>query len=168
LDAGFRRAATMMELTAPPSDVSAAAGFTRKLELSTEEMNAHAAGFTFARFAQDSLAPAGAGRRLMAAWITNSLAGRRQVLAEGRNFCTYALDGGELVIDLLSCIDRERGSAARLLAGIRAVAAEASAEIVRVTTEAENIPALRSYLRAGFTPVASRLALHLHHPGDWR
>ena len=105
--------------------------------------------------------PAEGAVELMRRWITNSLAGRREVLAIGRNFCSYAVDDARLTIDLLSCPDAGQGVAGRLLTSIHAQAAARSCVEMRVTTEAENIAAMRVYQRAGFVPMQSWAAMHL-------
>ncbi len=97
----------------------------------------------------------------MRRWITNSLGGRREVLAIGRNFCTFAVEGARLTIDLLSCPDAGQGVAGRLLTSIHAEAATRGCTELRVTTEAENVAAMRVYLRAGIVPVRSWAAMHM-------
>ncbi|MCG7522019.1 GNAT family N-acetyltransferase [Ruegeria sp. Ofav3-42] len=158
---GFRRVATLITLEAsplsePPEDIP-----DRSLQLSDNDLKHHAEGFVFQRFRQDSMIDSELAKEFMRLWITNSLAGRRETLARGSNFCTYCVTDQTLVIDLLSVIEPGRGIAGQLLQAIRSEGAARSATRVRVTTEAENSRALHSYVNAGFVPVMSETALHL-------
>lgn len=160
--AGFRKASTLVEFGASPDKArSPDSDVRREVSLTASDLDAHAQGFRFQRFRQDSRIPAAGSVELMRRWITNTLAGRREVLALGRNFCSYAVDGSRLTIDLLSCADAGQGVAGRLLTAIHAEAAARGCSELRVTTEAENIVAMRVYLRAGFVPVRSWAAMHL-------
>lgn len=164
--AGFRRASTLVEFSAVPEPRSGRdTAVARALSLSEDDLDTHAHGFRFQRFRQDARIPAEASVRLMRRWIANSLAGRREVLAIGRNFCTYAVDGERLVIDLLSCPDGGQGMAGRLLEAIEAEAAMRGCRELRVTTEAENVAAMKVYLRAGFRPALAWAAMHLVRDG---
>jgi hypothetical protein len=96
----------------------------------------------------------------MARWIENSLSGRFKVASIGRNFCTFGLAGDELAIDLLSCLDARQGFATRLLHSLATSAAATGAKRIRVTTEAENLGAVRLYLSCGFFPVRSTVCMH--------
>ena len=160
--AGFRKISTLVEFAAEPkAGVMAGDGVARQLVLSEGDLEAHAQGFRFQRFRQDPLIPANRSVELMRRWIANSLAGRREVLAIGRNFCSFAVDRNCLTIDLLSCLDAGQGMAGRLLDAIHAEAVDRRCSELRVTTEAENVAAMRVYLRAGFSPVLSWGAMHL-------
>lgn len=158
---GFRKASIMVEFEAPPL-VSALPDpkLARTCALSGADLTAHAAGFRFQRFRQDGRLPAERSIDLMRRWIANSLAGRRETLAIGPNFCTFSADDTCLTIDLLSCIDQGQGMAKRLLTSFHAEGQARGATILRVTTEAENARAMHSYARAGFVPVRSYVAMH--------
>ena len=159
---GFRKASTLVEFAAAPSgDAGQDDDVARMLDLSEADLDEHARGFRFQRFRQDPRLPRERSMALMRQWIANSLGGRREVLALGRNFCTFAVDGGRLTIDLLSCPEAGRGMAGRLMRAVHAEAAARGCGEVRVTTEAENTVAMRVYLRAGFLPVSSWAAMHL-------
>jgi len=163
---GFRRVTTQVELTATIGTQwsgAQAAGFTDSLVLDATDLTAHAASFVFSRFLQDPFIPRADAVRFMETWINNSLNGRRKVVAIGRNFCTYQLRETALEIDLLSCLDRRAGIATRLLSAIRTIAANADLPAVQVVTEAENVPALRTYVLSGFVPSKATLAMHLVH-----
>lgn len=158
---GFRRAATLVEFASQPLAGTAEFDVQRSLLLDPDSLDAHARGFRFQRFAQDSRLPVEKAVELMRRWITNSLAGRRETMAIGQNFCTYDVADGRLTIDLLSCIDRGRGMAAQLLGAIHQEAAARGCHEVRVTTEAENVTAMRVYMSGGFRPRAAYAAMHL-------
>jgi hypothetical protein len=130
------------------------------LEMDARTISAHAEGFRFARFNQDPRLPRTDVRRHMRRWIANSLGGTFQVLSIGRNFCTFRLVGDDLTIDLLSCLDTRRGYARRLLFSLAETGAVMGARRIHVTTEAENLAALRLYLACGFFPFRSTTCLH--------
>ncbi|MEQ9040545.1 MAG: hypothetical protein RIE24_19560 [Silicimonas sp.] len=160
--AGFRKASTLVEFaTAPYPRATRDPEQASELRLGDDDLDAHAAGFRFQRFMQDGRIPKAGSEALVRRWIANSLSGRRETLAIGRNFCTFAVDEGRLTIDLLSCLDTGQGMSGRLLACIHAEAASRGCGEVRVSTEAENAPAMRAYVRAGFRPVRSWAAMHL-------
>lgn len=163
LDAiGFRKASTLVEFEASTvADATADPGLSRSLELGSEDLGSHASGFRFQRLMQDARIDRARTTELMRRWIANSLAGRRETLAIGRNFCTFSVDEGRLTIDLLSCLDKGQGIGARLLRSVHAEAAARGSNQVRVTTESENIPAMRLYSSAGFRPFAAWAAMHL-------
>jgi hypothetical protein len=166
LDAiGFRKVSTLVEFETKPAAGSAAdPDLSRSLELGSEDLEAHATGFRFQRLMQDVRIDRARTSELMRRWIVNSLAGRRETLAIGRNFCTFSVHDGRLTIDLLSCLDKGQGIGARLLRCVHAEAAARGCTEVRVTTEAENITAMRLYSAAGFRPVAAWAAMHLVRP----
>lgn len=161
---GFCKAAVMIELVQPaPRDLPAPAMVPKTvahLTLAPAVLRQHAENFIFQRFRQDPQLPQAASIKLMEIWIKNALAGRRNVVAIRNNFCTYSIADAALTIDLLSCIDRGQGVATQLLTAVMAVARAAGVGQVRVTTEAENVIALRTYIRAGFVPENSTVALH--------
>ena len=167
---GFRRICSQVELSHDLAESGAmksvpAARLADRLALEAESLSAHAAGFRFARFLQDPLLPQAASRRLMERWIANSLSGRCKLAVIGSDFCSFKDKGAELVIDLLSCLETGRGHASGLLQAVLAHARDKGAERVRVVTEAENRPAMRTYRRNGFRPSApdggTALVLHL-------
>ena len=167
---GFRRICSQVELChnlaeADAVESAVAARLADRLELDAATLSAHAAGFRFARFLQDPLLPRAASRRLMERWIANSLSGRCKLAAIGSDFCSFKDKGPEIVIDLLSCLDTGRGHASGLLQAVLTYGRDKGAERVRVVTEAENLPAMRTYRRNGFRPSVSEggttLVLHL-------
>ncbi len=163
---GFRRVTTQVEFTAIIGIQwigAQAAAVTDSLVLDATDLTAHATSFVFSRFLQDPFVPRADAVRFMEAWISNSLSGRRKVVAIGKNFCTYQLRETSLEIDLLSCLDRRGGIATRLLSAIRTIAANAGLPAVHVVTEGENVPALRTYMSSGFFPSKATLVFHLVH-----
>lgn len=162
---GFRKASTLVEFeTKPAADTAADPDLSRSLELGSEDLDAHARGFRFQRLMQDVRLDRARTTELMRRWIKNSLAGRRETLAIGRNFCTFSVDRQRMTIDLLSCLDKGQGIGGRLLRSVHAEATARGCTEVRVTTEAENIGAMRLYSAAGFRPVAAWAAMHLVRP----
>lgn len=160
--AGFHRAATMVEFSATPaSGAGPDPEACDSLVLEASDLRSHAEGFRFQRFRQDGRIPVARSVAFMERWIANSISGRRRTLAIARNFCTFSVADGTLTIDLLSCLDTGRGMAGRLLRSVHGIAWRADCREMRVTTEAENARAMRSYTSAGFRPAASHVALHL-------
>ena len=164
-DLGFRKVSTLVEFeTKPAGDTAGDPALSRSLKLNPEDLEAHARGFHFQRLMQDVRMDRARTVELMRRWITNSLAGRRETLAIGRNFCTFAVVERRMTIDLLSCLDKGQGIGGRLLRSVHAEAAARGCTEVRVTTEAGNIGAMRLYSAAGFRPVAAWAAMHLVRP----
>lgn len=161
---GFRKAAVMVSLSQPVSPEQTDLKVQTALTLSDQDLLAHAEGFMFQRFRQDPRIDRKSVIHLMTTWISNSLAGRRKTVAIGRNFCTYSIAEDTLTIDLLSVLDTGRGIGLQLLMAIQMAAKAATASTLHVTTEAENSRALGLYVRAGYVPVSSSLALHWVRP----
>lgn len=170
LDLGFRRVCTQITLTGTPREGADDPGVTEaaRWPLSEGDLARHARGFRFSRFGQDVCVPPPLAERWIAAWLANSVSGRRRVLAIGPDLVTFAPPraDGVLTVDLVSVIRTRRGHASRLVAHLLAVAARAGARSVEVTTEAENVAAQRLYLGAGFTPTAARACLHWGSPRE--
>jgi len=158
---GFEKAATMVELSWQARALHIDLPHVEtELQLSADDLTAHAEQFIYQRFYQDPRISRSATVKLMHTWIANSLGGRRKSVSMGRNFCTYALNDDRVTIDLLSCIDRGQGIAAQLLVAVQGIAVQTGLPAVHVTTEAENMVALKTYVRAGFVPCATAVALH--------
>jgi RimJ/RimL family protein N-acetyltransferase len=166
---GFRRVSTQHRLIAKCAEDNGTLDTVQmsdRLALDPADITAHAASFRFSRFFQDPMVPPEDALRFMETWISNSLNGRRKVVAIGRNFCTYHERDAAIEIDLLSCLDRKQGIAARLLAAVREIAFSEGLPAVHVVTEGENAPALRTYASAGFGLSEALLAMHLVHRPD--
>jgi hypothetical protein len=164
---GFQKASTLIEFGGAPAGGQVPDPDLRhELSLSHEDLASHAQGFRFQRFRQDARIPEARSVTLMERWIDNSLGGRRETVAIGRNFCTFAVSGERLTVDLLSCLDTGQGVAGRLLAALHGIAGARGCRDIRVATEAENLAALRTYLRAGLLPVETWAALHLVRHDD--
>jgi len=165
LDLGFHRVCTQVTFAAPPSSAGPDSDIveSERWSLSGADLLEHARGFSFSRFAQDPRTPRALAERWIATWLGDSVAGRRRVLAMGPDVVTYALpdDDGVLTVDLVSVIRAGRGNGRRLVDHLRGLAGRLGAREVRVTTEAENVPAQRLYVAAGFAPVHARACFHL-------
>ncbi|MHC4992009.1 MAG: GNAT family N-acetyltransferase, partial [Planctomycetota bacterium] len=102
-------------------------------------------------------------------WAGNYFRGERGddlVVADTDGRCAgflLALHVGDaLVIDLVAVDDRWRGRG--LVGDMTRLAClrRAGARVLRVGTQVANIPALRAYIRLGFTVVQCRYVLHFH------
>lgn len=157
---GFRKVATQVELARAPGPGPSAPALPG-LDLAAGEIARHAANFVHDRFALDVAIPRAAHDRFWARRIANSLSGaRHRVVAREGGFVTFAGDGEDIRIDLVSVVEKRRGIAAELLARVVALAAREGRRAVRVVTECENAPALALYARAGFVPVRYESLLH--------
>jgi GNAT superfamily N-acetyltransferase len=157
---GFRKVATQVELARPPAPGPAAPALPG-LDLPPAEIARHAANFVHDRFALDVAIPRAAHDRFWARRIANSLSGaRHRVVAREGGFVTFARDGDDIRIDLVSVVAKRRGIASELLARLVSIAAREGRRAVRVVTECENAPALALYARAGFSPVRYESVLH--------
>lgn len=158
---GFRKSTTLITLLRPVDSAAVDPEATRKIFLSDTDLTDHAKGFIFQRFKQDPAFSSQIITHFMRTWVKNSLGGRRDTLAIGKNFCTFYTDRDTLKIDLVSVLDRGQGIGKRLLSSVMAVAAQKGLSNLEVTTEAENTHALRLYIQSGYVPNASWVALHL-------
>jgi len=152
LTRSFRKICTQVELSHHLTKVDSAdrVVVTDSLALANDEHRAHAEHFLTSRFRQDPHIPSEVANNLYAAWIANSLGGRKRIASLGVNFCSFDDKDGVRHIDLLSVLDKGRGYATELL---RAVASDAKSSGLRkilVTTEVENEPAMKAYRAAGF------------------
>jgi ribosomal protein S18 acetylase RimI-like enzyme len=132
------------------------------------------ASFRFTRFHLDPAISPGAADRIKRDWIDSYLRGLRGkellvALVDGRVAGFLAVledresDPPARVIDLVAVSDamRRRG-AARALTSRVASDAERASELVRVGTQAANLPATRMYERFGFRVVRTAYSLHMH------
>jgi GNAT superfamily N-acetyltransferase len=160
--AGFRRICTQVAFERASDPAALALPVQERLALSDAEILEHARGFRFSRFRQDARVPPERADAWMAAWLRNSVSGRKRVVAHERGLATFATDpeAGTLVIDLVSVCGGGRGVGRRLMSGVLAVAAASGSSRVVVRTEAENVPAMRLYTGVGFRQVESVACLH--------
>lgn len=169
-DLGFRRVCTQFELLHPLAGAEAGTGaepagapaieLSDSLALPDDVLWRHAHNFRFDRFSQDPLLPEAGVRTLYRRWIGNSLAGRKRVAHDGRNFCSYAERPDGWSIDLVSVLDAGRGIGLRIVSALVAHARTRGAPSLSVVTECENRPAWRLYLRSGFAPARFVTVFH--------
>lgn len=167
---GFRRICTQLELVHPLGSAPAngrpnlppvtAIEISDSLVLPEELLGRHARNFAYDRFSQDPLLPEAGVRTLYRRWIGNSLSGRKLVVHDGRNFCTYAEREGTWSIDLVSVLDAGRGVGTGLLAALVERGRAGRARSLTVVTECENRSAWRLYLRSGFEPARFTSVFH--------
>lgn len=170
---GFHRVCTQVTFHAaaamtPPDPAIVEAD---RWTLSPDDLDAHARGFVFSRFAQDVKTAPQLAQRWIRTWLANSVSGRRRVLALGPDVVTWAPPDkqGVLTIDLVSVLRAGQGHGSRLILHLRGLAGRLGASRVQVTTEAENVAAQRLYTRCGFELDHARACLHYthkraHHP----
>jgi ribosomal protein S18 acetylase RimI-like enzyme len=132
------------------------------------------ASFRFTRFHLDPAIPRRAADRIKRDWIDSYLRGLRGVellvaLVDGRvaGFLAVLQDGDAdppaRVIDLVAVSDQMRGrGAARALTARIAADAERESEVVRVGTQAANVPATHMYEQLGFRVARTAYTLHMH------
>lgn len=136
----------------------------KKVNLSVSHLEAHAQNFPYSRWSQDHRILGNAKQRFMTEWIRNSTSGKRQLVADGPNFISYDwVKTGTVVIDLVSVLDQGRGVGQRLLKQLVEDGAAQGASKILVTTEAENLPAVRLYEKCGFRICNSTLCFHRMH-----
>lgn len=125
-------------------------------------IGAHAAQFVFDRFTLDVDLPRAGHDRLYRQWIRNSLEGERYRIAVADvNFITFGTEGDAIRIDLVSVLNKRRGTGLALLNAILAYGRQQNLEKVIVVTECENLPAVRLYVKAGFSPARFFSVFHL-------
>lgn len=165
LELGFRKVCVQIELhhsligaIVPP----VRSQIVDQVKLPKDILYAHAAQFVFDRFALDSRLPPGGHDRLFLRWISNSLEGiAHSVALCGNNFITFKEESGDVKIDLVSVLHKEQGIATDLLMAVLCAAQERGSRHVKVVTECENRPAVRLYLKTGFSPVHFYSVFHL-------
>jgi len=127
------------------------------------------ANFSFSRFHQDPLIPGKIADDLKAEWAGNFFRGRRgdaMVVAEqhGRvaGFLQLLQSSKALVIDLLA-VDRQARGSGLAEAMIRFAGSHFPlCDVLRVGTQAANIPAARLYEKLGFRLRQAHYVFHLH------
>jgi GNAT superfamily N-acetyltransferase len=156
LQHGFRKVCTQFELVCHLSDDLSVMGrgtLTPILALDADVIRRHAENFVVNRFRLDYRLECERCVQLYRRWIENSLSGRRQVIHIEENFITYSVvQAGVMQIDLVSILRRSQGIGSELLDGLKAYAVQEGIREICVTTECENRPAWRFYLRNGFVP----------------
>ena len=161
---GFRKVSTQFSMSrrvdgAEHGEDGARIG--NRLALAPDEIARHAANFVYDRFALDIAVERAAHDAFYTRWIANSLSGARHRVADlPGGFATFRDEGDALRIDLLSVLDKGRGTATALLRAILAHGGRLGRGRVDVVTECENKPAIQLYLSLGFQPVAFHTALH--------
>lgn len=128
--------------------------------------------FRYSRFHLDPRIPSAKADEIKAAWAGNYFEGKRGdalYVAECEGVCAGFLQmvaaDDAWVIDLIA-VDapyRGRGMAEVM---IRFAEARADRPLIRVGTQAANIPSLRLYEKLGFRMSAASYVFHLHAPED--
>src|SRR5262245_13486412 len=150
----FRRVCTQVELVHRLGASDATVGNSQTsdhLELPETELRAHAANFRYDRFSLDPLLPRRGIEELYYRWIQNSLGGRKRVVHKGTGFCTFAADGAQARIDLLSVLESGAGIGTDLLRSLIECCRQEGRESISVVTECENPRAWRLYQRLDFS-----------------
>jgi len=162
---GFRKVCMQVTLCHNLNEVAevgnSGAVIADRLNLDAETVWEHARNFTRDRFSLDPLLPAAGRHRLYYQWFRNSLGGGKKVAHVGPDVCTFSQNGGDVIIDLVSILEKGRGTASRLLADVLEYARQSGASTVHVKTECENTGAWSLYQRLGFVPVTYTSAFHL-------
>jgi GNAT superfamily N-acetyltransferase len=164
LENGFRKTCMQFELVhdlSEPPPAPAKGEIADRLELPEEVRWEHARNFLYDRFSLDPLLPDEAVNRLYRNWITNSLSGRKRVVHDGSDFCSFSEKDDEISIDLLSVLCAGRGIGSGLLARLIEYGRDSRLGLVRVVTECENRPAWRLYLKSRFRVGDFRTVFHL-------
>jgi GNAT superfamily N-acetyltransferase len=165
---GFRKVSTQIALSrrvdgAEHGEDGARIG--NRLALEPADIARHASNFIYDRFALDIAVDRAAHDAFYTRWIANSLSGARHRVADlPGGFATFRDEGDALRIDLLSVLDKGRGTGTALLRAILAHGGRLGRGRVDVVTECENRPAIQLYLSLGFQPVAFHTALHFGRP----
>jgi hypothetical protein len=162
LQRGFRKICTQVELMHPLARVEPVGDVTfhDRLELTENQIRAHADHFRTCRFRQDPAIPTRIATNLYQQWIANSLSGNKRIAALGTNFCSFSDDHGVRRIDLLSVVGRGRGLARQLLKAIAYDARATHIEKIIVTTEVENEAAIKAYRATGFDILSFSSVFH--------
>jgi ribosomal protein S18 acetylase RimI-like enzyme len=170
---GFGVVDTNVTLERPAAPVRASTSATLRFAAAADRegvMRLAGTSFAFSRLHLDPAVTREAADRSRAEWAGNFFAGRRgdhMVVAEAEGGVAGFLQllgpaDGLLTIDLIAVAPpfRKRGIAAGLIAF--AVAELKGLRMLRVGTQAANVPSLRLYEKLGFRTASTHYLLHFH------
>ncbi|GAB6039231.1 hypothetical protein JCM15519_37900 [Fundidesulfovibrio butyratiphilus] len=130
-------------------------------------LDALTANFRYNRMNLDPFVPPDLAFAHQRRWLANTFASSEVLKFTGpRAVVSFRRDDHLARIDLVSVVGHRRGLGTRLFAELFAWCAREGLSRVEVTTEAENLPAWRFYMKNGFEPVGASCVFHLHR-GDW-
>jgi hypothetical protein len=158
--AGFIAICTQIRLTARIDGHPESPAPAISLDFDDQEVDGHAGNFRHDRLSQDTRIPAEWRLRYYRSWLRNSKGRGILVARHGSAICTLRLTPPSSTIELMSSLVPGRGEARAALENAIGLARRHSCTEISVTTEAENIPALKLYTTAGLAPVES---LRVHH-----
>lgn len=126
-----------------------------------------AANFRYNRMNLDPFVPPDLAFAHQRRWLSNTFASSEILKFTGPDaLVSFRRDDRQARIDLVSVAGRRLGLGTRLFGELFSWCARAGLGRVEVTTEAENLPAWRFYMKNGFEPVGASCVFHLHR-GDW-
>ena len=168
---GFRKICVqptfVLELGGPPSVLSEAEPIAL-VDLTPEDLEAHAANFIYSRFGLDPQITEAERIAHQRKWLVNTMASPdiRKILGLGsqpgvRAFVSFKVREGQAAIDLVSVLDPGRGMGSSLMARLKTWAASSGLSRIEVTTESENMPACLFYQKNGFRLARATVAFHL-------
>lgn len=138
---------------------------TAEGRLSPEDLDRHAQNLRYQRFNLDNRVPPEKARLFQRRWLENSMASATVLkVYHGPDFISFKTVGGDIVIDIVSVLTPGRGAGTALLDRVKTHAFRSGARRVLVTTECENLPACRFYLKNAFTLEAMTACFHLVKP----
>lgn len=133
------------------------------MTVTADQIARHAANFRYNRMYLDPQVPARLALAHQQRWLANTFASQTVLkFAEPDALVSFRVDDQEARIDLVSIVAHRSGVGSRLMGRLFAWCAGQGIGRVEVTTEAENLPACRFYMKNGFTPVGAACVFHLH------
>lgn len=111
-----------------------------------------AKNFVYDRFSQDPRISKTKKNIFYKEWIINTFKSDEIYLAcLDEDFCSFKIFKNEIIIDLLSVINKRKGNASDLLCSINNYAVLHNFKTIKVVTEVENLPAIKTYLKNGYS-----------------
>lgn len=150
---GFLKICTQTQLVLSPKKKknNVKSKIYEEINISNESADKLANNFIYDRFSQDIRFQTAKKNLFYKTWILNSLKNKTILAAKiNEDFCSFKIIDKTIIIDLLSVLEKRKGHASDLLSCINNYAIDNNIETIKVVTEIENEPALKTYLKNNF------------------
>lgn len=163
-ESGFEKICEQTRFCAGSNHISSHSeiNIVKNRSISDTDARKYANNFTFDRFSVDERLDQSKVKSMYATWIKNSFNSDKVMIAEYmKNFCSFRCHKNNLSIDLLCVTEKRKGIASKLLKAVINYAHDNCIDSINVTTETNNMPAVKTYLKNGFYSDRQLSCFHL-------
>lgn len=152
---GFKKVCMQAELELTLDDITESDNSDIKIDFNIswpdKIIKKHAKNFIYDRFSLDYFIDDKKKDLLFYRWIKNSLLNKKiNIIYFDNNFCSFKEKNNEIIIDLISVINKGKGIGTLLIKKLIYYAKRNGYKKIKVVTECENISAISFYQKNGF------------------